>query len=49
MWTIFVVLVFAVGFTACWFSKDKTRELIAGAEAFAQSLESKAARLRARL
>jgi len=49
MWTTFDAIIFAAGFAACWFSKDKVTELVVGAETFAKALESKAALLRATL
>ena len=49
MWTIFDALVFAAGFAACWFSKDKIIEFATGAQALAEALESKAAALKAKL
>jgi hypothetical protein len=47
MWTIVDVLVFIVGFAACWFSKDKITQLVTGTDAFAKSLEAKVAALKA--
>ena len=49
MWTIFDVLIFIAGFTACWFSKDKITQLASGTDALVKSLEAKAAALKARL
>ena len=49
MWTFFDVIVFAAGFVACWLSKDKITQLVTGSEAFAKSLEAKAAALKAAL
>jgi hypothetical protein len=49
MWTFFDLVVFAAGFAACWFSKDKIAQAVSGAEAYAKALESKAAVLRAAL
>jgi hypothetical protein len=49
MWTFFDLAIFAAGFTACWFAKDKIAQAVSGAEAYAKTLESKAAALRAAL
>jgi hypothetical protein len=49
MWTIFDVLVFAAGFAASWFSKDRITQLVTGTDAFVKSLEAKAAALKAAL
>jgi hypothetical protein len=49
MWTIFDLVMFAAGFSACWFSKDRISQAVSGAEAYAKVLESKAAALRAAL
>lgn len=43
----FDAIVFAAGFAACWFSKDRITKLVVGSEAFAKSLEAKAAALKA--
>jgi hypothetical protein len=47
MWTFFDIVVFAAGFAACWFSKDKITQFVAGTEAFIKALEAKAAALKA--
>jgi len=47
MWTFFDLVIFAAGFAACWFSKDRIAQTVNGAEAYAKALESKAAALRA--
>jgi hypothetical protein len=47
MWTFLDAVVFAAGFTACWFAKDRITLLLAGTEAFIKSLEAKAAALKA--
>ena len=49
MWTFFDLLAFATGFAACWFSKDKIVQTVAGTEAFAKALEVKVAALKASL
>jgi hypothetical protein len=49
MWTMFDVLIFIAGFTACWFSKDKIAQLVTGTDAFVKSLEAKVAALKAAL
>jgi len=49
MWTLFDFIVFAAGFVASWLSKDKITQFISGSEAFAKSLEAKAAALKAAL
>jgi hypothetical protein len=49
MWTFFDLICFAVGFAVCWFSKDWITRLVTGTEAFAKSLEAKAAALKAAL
>lgn len=49
MWTFVDLLVFAAGFAACWFAKDKIIQMVAGTEAFAKALEAKAAALKALL
>jgi hypothetical protein len=49
MWTFFDIIAFVAGFVACWFSKDKIMQLVSGSEAFAKSLEAKAAALKAAL
>jgi hypothetical protein len=49
MWTIFDIVMFVVGFTACWFSKDKITQLVTGTDAFVKALEAKVARLKAAL
>jgi hypothetical protein len=47
MWTLVDLVMFAAGFAACWLSKDKIAQTVSGAEAYAKTLESKAAALRA--
>jgi hypothetical protein len=47
MWTFFDAVVFAAGFAACWFLKDRITQLVVGSETFAKSLETKAASLKA--
>jgi hypothetical protein len=47
MWNFFDVIVFAAGFAACWFAKDKITQLVTGTDAFVKSLEAKAAALKA--
>ncbi|WP_198030062.1 hypothetical protein [Bradyrhizobium sp. Tv2a-2] len=47
MWTFFYLVMFAAGFAACWFSKDRVAQALSGAEAYAKALESKAAAMRA--
>ena len=47
MWNFFDVLVFAVGFAACWFGKDPITRFVVGAESFAKNLEAKAAAIKA--
>lgn len=42
-------LVFAAGFVACWFAKERIIEAVTGTEALIGSLEAKAAALRAAL
>ena len=49
MWTFMDALVFAAGFATCWFAKDRITLLLTGTEAFAKSLEAKAAALKAAL
>jgi hypothetical protein len=49
MWTFFDLVMFAAGFAACWFSKDRIAQAVSGAETYAKMLESKAAALRAAL
>ena len=49
MWTFLDAVVFATGFTACWFAKDRVTLLLTGTEAFIKSLEAKAAALKAAL
>jgi len=49
MWTFFDLIMFAAGFAACWFSKDRIAQTVSGAEAYAKALESRAAALRAAL
>jgi len=49
MWTLFDLAMFAAGFAACWFSKDRIVQAVNGAEAYAKALESKAAAARAAL
>ena len=49
MWTLLDLVMFAAGFAACWFSKDRIAQAITGAEAYAKALETKAAALRAAL
>lgn len=49
MWTFFDLVMFAAGFAACWFCKDRIAQAITGTEAYAKALESKAAALRAAL
>jgi hypothetical protein len=41
------IAVFAAGFAACWYGKDTLTKWVVGAEAFAKSLETKAAALKA--
>jgi hypothetical protein len=47
LWTFFDAVVFAAGFAACWFLKDRITQLVVGGETFAKSLEAKAAALKA--
>ncbi len=47
MWNIFDIVVFAAGFSACWFAKDKITQLVTGTDAFIKALEAKAAALKA--
>lgn len=47
MWNVFDIAVFASGFAACWFGKDTITKWVIGAEAFAKSLEAKAAAIKA--
>lgn len=49
MQAIFDVVVFAAGFGACWFCKDKLLQFVTGTEAQVKSLETKLAVLRAAL
>jgi hypothetical protein len=49
MWNVFDIVVFAAGFSACWFAKDGITRLVSGTEAFVKALEAKAAALRAAL
>ncbi len=49
MWSIFDNIVFAAGFTACWFSKDKIKVWVMGAETFISTLEDKARALKAKI
>jgi hypothetical protein len=49
MWTVFDIVVFAAGFTACWLSKDKITQFATGTDAFVKTLEAKAAALKAAL
>jgi hypothetical protein len=49
MWNIFDVIVFAAGFSACWFAKDKINQFVSGTDAFVKALEAKAAALKAPL
>jgi len=49
MWTIFDVVVFAAGFSACWFCKDPIIRLVTGTETQIKSLEAKLAALRVML
>jgi hypothetical protein len=49
MWNIFDVVVFAAGFGACWFAKDKITQLVTGTDALIKALEAKAAALKAAL
>jgi hypothetical protein len=41
------LFVFAAGFAACWFGKDTLTKWYLGAEAFAKSVEAKAAAAKA--
>lgn len=47
MWTFFDAAVFAAGFAACWFLKDRITQLVVGAEGLAKSFDAKAAATRA--
>ena len=49
MWSIFDVIVFAGGYATCWLSKDWIVRSVTGTEAFAKSLEAKAAAIKAAL
>lgn len=49
MWSIFDIIVFVAGFAACWFSKDKIKVWVMGAETFAATLEDKIRALKAKL
>ena len=49
MWTLLDLVMFAAGFAACWFSKDRVAQAVSGTEAYAKALESKAAAVRAAL
>lgn len=49
MWILFDFAMFAAGFAACWFSKDRIVQAVSGAEAYAKALESKAQAVRAAL
>jgi hypothetical protein len=42
-------LAFAGGFALCWFAKDRIAVLVTGTESFVQTLEAKAAALKAAL
>ena len=47
MQVFLVSVTFAAGFALCWFAKDWLVKTVSGAEAFAKSLEAKAAAVRA--
>ncbi len=49
MWILVDFIIFSVGFVACWFSKDRITQTVAGTEAFAKALEARAAALKALL
>lgn len=48
MWTILDIILFAVGFAACWLCKDPILRLVAGTDALIKLLEVKLAALRAK-
>jgi hypothetical protein len=47
MLIFFDVFIFAAGFAACWFAKDKITQLVTVTDAFVRSLEAKVAALKA--
>jgi hypothetical protein len=47
MWIVFDIVVFAGGFTSCWYLKDGIIQSIRGSEALVKSLEAKLAALKA--
>lgn len=49
MWTILDLAIFAAGFTASWYSKDRIIRLVMGTEVFIKHLEAKAILLKAAL
>jgi len=49
MWNAFDVFVFAAGFAASWYAKDKLTQMVTGTDAFIKKLETKAAALKAAL
>jgi hypothetical protein len=49
MWTVFDIALFAAGFSACWFVKDRISQFFSGTDAYVRALEAKAAALKAAL
>jgi hypothetical protein len=49
MLTFLDIAIFAVGFSTCWFAKDRINQVFSGTDAYVKALEAKAAALKAAL